>query len=72
MLFGSYTSHDVVELVTRMFEFIAAFEGEIPGARPEEFGNYLDQNLPMARWHARRYVERTLPSIDEAHLAYPA
>ena len=44
--------------------------GEIPGARPEECGNYLDQNLPAAQWWARRYLERTLDSIDEAHLAY--
>lgn len=72
VLFGSYSSRDVVGLVTDMFEFIASFEGEVPGARPEECGNYLDQNLPMARWHARRYVERTLRGIGEEHLSYPA
>lgn len=70
VLFGNYESRDVVDLITALFEFIAAFEGEIPGARPEECGNYLDQNLPMARWHARRFLERTLKDIDDAHLAY--
>ena len=54
-----------------MFEFVRDFEGEIPGARPEECGNYLDQNLGMAKWLAARYLERDLDGIDEAHLNYP-
>ena len=41
-----------------------------PGAAPEECGNYLDQNLPMANWLARRYLDRDLIDIDEAHLHY--
>lgn len=72
VLFGRYESADVVGLVTKLFEFVAAFEGDIPGATAIECGNYLDQNLPMARWHARRYLERTLHDIDDAHLTYPA
>lgn len=71
VLFGSYEARDVVGVVTAMFEFIRDFEGEIPGARPDECGNYLDQNLGMAQWRARRYLEGTLEGIDEAHLAYP-
>lgn len=31
-------------------------------------GNYLDQNLPMANWLARRYLDRDLADIDEKHL----
>ena len=72
VLFGRYQSADVVDLVTSLFEFVASFKGDIPGATAEECGNYLDQNLPMARWHARRYLNRTLRVIDEAHLTYPA
>lgn len=62
----------MIGLVTRMFEFIRDFEGEVPGAKPDECGNYLDQNLGMARWHARRYLESTLRRMDEAHMSYPA
>ncbi|WP_314944479.1 S-ribosylhomocysteine lyase [Olsenella uli] len=72
LLFGEYGSYDVIGLVTRMFEFIRDFEGEVPGAKPDECGNYLDQNLGMARWHARRYLESTLRRMDEAHMSYPA
>lgn len=69
VMFGELASRDVVGLVTRMCEFIVGFEGEIPGARPEECGNYLDQNLEMAKYEARRYLD-TLRDIDEAHLVY--
>ena len=58
-------------LVREMFEFVRDFEGDIPGAAPEECGNYLDQNLPMAKWLAARYLERDLANIDESHLTYP-
>ena len=71
ILEGELTSRDVVSLVTAMFEFIRDYEGEIPGAAPEECGNYLDQNLPMAKWEADRYLERTLYRIDDAHMNYP-
>lgn len=70
VVFGECESRDAVALITRMFEFIANFGGEIPGAKPEECGNYLDQNLGMARWLARRFLNNTLYEIDERHLSY--
>ena len=72
VVFGEVDAREVVPLVTRLFEFVCAFEGEIPGAAPEECGNYLDQNLPAAQWWARRYLEDTLRGIDDAHLTYGA
>lgn len=72
VVFGDVSSREIAPLVTRLFEFVCAFEGEIPGAAPEECGNYLDQNLPAAKWWAKRYLENTLRDIDEAHLAYGA
>lgn len=71
ILFGEYTSADVVPLVRACFEFIAAFEGEIPGAAPAECGNWHDSDLVSARWWAKRYLERMLEGIDEKHLNYP-
>lgn len=70
IVFGDCTSGDMVPLITEMFEFIEHYEGDIPGARPEECGNYLDQNLEMAKWVSRRYLTGTLYDIDEAHLNY--
>lgn len=72
VVFGEVASSEVLPLVRGLFEFVSAFEGAIPGAAPGECGNYLDQNLPAARWWARRYLEATLDGIDEAHLSYGA
>ena len=46
-MFGEVTSEEILPLVRELFEFVAGFEGDVPGAAPEECGNYLDQNLPM-------------------------
>lgn len=71
ILHGDYTSRDAVPLVTEMFRFISSFEGEIPGAKPDECGNWSDQNLTMAKYWADRYLENTLTDIDDSHLNYP-
>ena len=70
VVFGEVTSEEILPLVRELFEFVADFEGDVPGAAPEECGNYLDQNLPMANWLARRYLDRDLADIDEKHLCY--
>ena len=41
--------------VLRFCDFVLGFEGEIPGARPEECGNYSEQSLPMAKYYIRKY-----------------
>lgn len=68
---GDLNSQDVVDVITRMFTFILHFEGGIPGAKPDECGNYLDQNLGHAKWWAKRYLENTLKNIDQKHMEYP-
>lgn len=71
LLAGEYNSRDVVPLLTQMFEFIRDFQGDVPGACPKDCGNYLDMNLPMANWLARRFLDNTLYGITEEHLVYP-
>lgn len=70
VVFGEVASAETLSLVRELFEFVAEFEGEVPGAALAECGNYLDQNLPMAKWLARRYLERDFADIDEEHLNY--
>ena len=67
---GDLESKDIIPLLLEMFRFARDFEGEIPGASPIECGNYLDQNLPMAKWLAERYLKNTLECTDEAHMHY--
>lgn len=72
VVFGAYESNDVACLVKRLFEFARDFEGEIPGAKPEECGNYHDSDLAQAQWWAKRYAEKTLSCLNESHTHYPA
>lgn len=55
VVFGNQIAENVYPLVLEMCDFILGFEGEIPGARPEECGNWSEQNLNMAKYYIRRY-----------------
>ena len=50
LLTGNYTSREVLPLVKACFAFVADYNGEIPGASAMDCGNYLDMNLPMAKY----------------------
>lgn len=71
LLIGDYESRDILPLMKEMFAFIASYDGEIPGASDKDCGNYLDMNLPMANFVARRYVSEVLEHIQEDQLEYP-
>lgn len=70
LLFGNYTSRQVLPLVRECFRFIAEYEGAVPGASARDCGNYLDMNLPMAKYWGARYV-RLLEQADDSRLYYP-
>ena len=67
---GQLESKEILELVKEMWKFISGFEGEIPGATAKDCGNYLDQNLPMAKYEADRYLER-MEKFTKNNLVYP-
>ena len=71
LLAGDYASRDVVPLITEMFTFIRDYRDEVPGASPKDCGNYLDMNLGMANYLAKRYLENVLQGIGEERLVYP-
>ncbi len=71
LLTGDYESKDIVPLMKEMFEFIASFEGEVPGACAMDCGNYLDMNLPMAKYVAAKFCREVLDDITEERLHYP-
>lgn len=60
LLFGERTAEEAAPAVLAMCDFILRFEGEIPGARPEECGNYSEQNLNMAQFYTERYRKALL------------
>ncbi len=59
-----------IELTQSAFAFIAAYEGELPGATERECGNWRDHNLEGAKKEAQKMV-KILESWTVAQLKYP-
>lgn len=70
LLAGDYVSEDVLPLLRDCFRFIGDFSGEVPGATAKDCGNYLDMNLPMAKYWGKKYGD-LLEHIDASRLVYP-
>lgn len=71
LLAGDLTSKEIVPLMIEMFEFIRDFNDEVPGASPKDCGNYLDMNLSMANYLAKKYLDEVLTDIKADRLIYP-
>lgn len=71
LMSGKLTSKDILPLMQETFRFIAEYEGSIPGATALDCGNYTLNNLPMAKWEARKYLIEVLENIKEENLEYP-
>ena len=71
LLAGDWTAPQIVPLMVELFTFIRDYRGEVPGASPKDCGNYLDMNLGMANFLAKRYLE-VLENITPERLVYPA
>ena len=71
LLIVDYESCDILPLMKEMFAFIASYDQEVPGACAKDCGNFLDMNLPMARFVARKYLTQVLNKITEEQLVYP-
>ena len=70
LLAGDLTAREALPLVTDCFRFVRDFTGEVPGASARDCGNYLDMNLPMAKYWGGRYAA-LLEAIDDTRLTYP-
>ena len=68
---GDLESRDIVDLMRRTFRFVADFDGDIPGAAPNDCGNYLLHDLPMAKWESKKFLEEVLECIKDENLTYP-
>jgi len=71
LLAGDLESKEIVPLLTKMWEFVRDFEGDVPGATARDCGNYLDMNLPMAKYLAKKHLDEVLYGISDDRLVYP-
>lgn len=55
LMFGDLTPEDVADDVIAMCDFILSYDGEVPGARPKECGNFSEQNLNTAKYYVQKY-----------------
>lgn len=56
ILQGMLEPSDIIPLMRQTMQFIASFEGEIPGATPRDCGNYSFMNLDDAKKAAASYL----------------
>ncbi len=71
LLAGDCESRDIVPLIEKMFRFISEWDGPVPGAAARDCGNYLDMNLPMAQFYARKFLREVMDDLTEERLKYP-
>lgn len=72
ILAGDYESKDIIPLIKELYEFMSAFDDEVPGASARDCGNYLDMNLAMARHLSKKFLDQVLKDIDDTRLIYPS
>lgn len=67
---GDMKSEEIVKLMIDTFEFVANYDGVVPGTEPQDCGNFLLHDLPMARYEAKQYL-KVLKNIKPENLNYP-
>lgn len=70
LLKGKLVPQDIVELLLECFHFVAEFSGDVPGASARDCGNFLDMNLPMAKYWGKKYCN-ILENADASRFSYP-
>ena len=66
---GHPKPEDILPLMIRAFEYCSVYEGEVPGANPENCGNYILHDLNMARYEAELFAHKLR---EEPCFDYPA
>ena len=69
LLVRNADNSEVLRLVTEVLERIITHEGEMPGAKREECGNYRNLSLDAAKEECRRYLAILLNKAND--FTYP-
>lgn len=68
---GDLQSEDILDVLREMAEYVLNYEGEIPGYSPRDCGNYLDNNLTLAKYYMKKYKTEVLDNPVKERLVYP-
>ena len=68
---GDLESEDIIDVLREAADFVLDYEGEIPGYSPRDCGNYLDNNLTLAKIYMKKYKGEVLDNPVPERLHYP-
>lgn len=68
---GDLQSEDILDVLREMAEYVLNYEGEIPGYSLRDCGNYLDNNLTLAKYYMKKYKTEVLDNPVKERLVYP-
>ena len=68
---GDLEPEDILPLMRDTFRFVADYEGEVPGAAPSDYGNWLLHDLPEARRESEKYLREVLEVMRPENMHYP-
>jgi S-ribosylhomocysteine lyase len=69
---GDLKSEDILPVLKEAADFVLNYEGEIPGYSPRDCGNYLDNNLALAKIYMKKFKTEVLDNPTAERLNYPA
>ena len=63
---GRPAPQEILPLLIRAYEFCADYDDVVPGANPQNCGNYILHDLNMAKYEARLYADilKTNPCFE--------
>ncbi|MDE7110605.1 MAG: S-ribosylhomocysteine lyase [Muribaculaceae bacterium] len=67
LLQGEVEPTEILPLLKRMFDFIAGFEGDIPGATAADCGNYTFNDLEAARLAASAFSKKLAEGVPTVY-----
>lgn len=72
LLQGNLEPADILSLMRDTMQFIADYEGDIPGATPRDCGNYSFMDLDEAKKAAKIFLDDILSDPKPENLTYPS
>lgn len=72
LLQGELEPVDILPLLRDTMQFVADFEGDVPGATPKDCGNYSFMDLAEAKRAARIFLDEILSDPKPENITYPS
>ena len=68
---GDLEPQDILGAMRECYREMSEFCGEIPAAKAEMCGNYLDHNLDITKIECRKFLQEVLDCIEPSQMVYP-